>query len=1226
MAFSLEELMGFFFDNSGGGGIWYGGTGISYGPIANGIATGGTYPGGTYESGSSYPPSGGSEAGGSDVPIKIEGKVIVSEHVINNQRYLEDSLGKLYIVNPRGKIFVVPANVNVDLLMSQAELFNALLEGSMIAVPVDAGTIYLHLDGSMYTMPTGSGVFMPVAAGPLASIGWDLAVVGPTWNEGLQHEQMWETITTDHGTFWLNTWFDVAYEAPPVMFGGPTNDIPRATIEDIFGTAVRQDNQNILELDGGGWSNDTFFIQDPPPAASPDAGSGEVIRKGYSVIFSDYAARTVYGTSGNDVIDEGGWVLGGKGDDAITGNAFSDTLIGGDGMDTLNGAAGDDTIDGGADADVINGGDGDDLLDGNTGSDVLNGGAGADTFVGGDGWDQVNYTDSQMSVIVDLENVITAGGAEGDRFNGIEAVAGSAYGDQLLGNGQNNNLIGGGGDDYMDGRAGTDWLFGEAGNDTLAGGLGGDFLLGGAGTDTADYRNALAGVTANLATGGTGGEADGDRFYDIENISGSNHDDQLTGDAGANTLSGRDGADLLDGGDGDDILIGGDGADTLIGGDGWDTASYAGSTSGVTVSLATGNAEGDVFSGVEGLAGTEFDDHLSGDAASNVLVGAGGGDYLDGGDGHDALYGGAGHDTLIGAAGDDAMNGDDGNDFLDGGSGDDTASGGAGSDVITGGSGHDVLDGGDGNDTLVGGHGNDTLVGGAGANTLDGGAGFDIASYAGASAGVVVSLAPGAKAQADSFTGIEGLSGSSHADRLTGDANGNLLEGHSGDDTLEGGDGADTLAGGAGLDTVSYADAASGVAASLVDGGTDGAAAGDVFESIENLSGSAHGDQLTGDGGGNVLSGQAGDDLLDGDAGNDTLDGGAGWDTATYQDAQAGVVASLAVGGSGGEAAGDTFSGVEALVGSSYDDRLTGDDAANVLSGAGGNDVLSGGRGNDSLDGGIGNDTLTGGDGADALTGGLGFDMASYQGAGAGVVASLASGGTGGDAAGDTFVGIEGLIGSGHGDRLTGNAGHNLLVGYGGDDVLSGGGGNDTLDGGEGFDIADYSTASASLNLDLSGGNSGTVLISIEGLTGSAFDDVLAGNGAANLLDGGAGNDVLRGSDGNDTLTGDRGSDIFVFDALLNGAGNVDAVTDFDFREDRIQLDSGIFTGLRSGPLDAAAFTLDKNATTADHRIIYHAETGELFYDADGTGRIEQVKFAVLVPGTVLSADLFMIA
>lgn len=1357
MAFSLEELMGYFFNNSGGGAIWYGGTGISYGPITGnptgGSGTGSSYPddddGGGGPGGDPGDETGGDLDGtGSVQVIPVGIHEVAPELIDENGEYkgyvvLEQiqTAGGFYYMDINGNLYLKSSGLPLQKLTSEmAPVVDGsfLADGNYETITTDDTTYYIMPNGAIYEAD-GYGEYLPSTVReliPESSYNPKCCVVDelPDGGDGgadAPMEVFWETITVGQETYYLRGDGKIFYEMDELWYPGindnivdgngdpvPVYEEPEVPIEVIFGAQSVPENGNVKQLNGQ--SNITMFVLDPNSNAGADG-----IRKGYTVINGSYAVRTVYGTSGNDILDEGGWVLGGQGNDAITGNAFSDTLIGGDGMDTLNGAAGDDTLDGGADADVLNGGDGNDLLDGNSGNDFLNGGMGADTFLGGDGWDQVNYTDSQTGVVVDLENVSTGGGAEGDRFNGIEAVAGSAYGDQLLGNSQNNNLIGGDGDDYMDGRAGIDWLFGESGDDTLAGGLGGDFLIGGAGVDTADYRNALEGVIASLATGGTGGEAAGDQYFDIENLSGSNHDDQLTGDAGANTLSGNGGADLLGGGDGNDTLDGGAGADTLDGGSGYDMASYAGSASGVTVSLANGGTDGDVagdvFLGIEGLIGSEHGDHLTGDAGANVLAGYGGADFLDGGDGHDALYGGASHDTLIGGAGDDVLNGDDGNDFLDGGIGNDTVSGGAGNDVITTGYGGDVLDGGDGDDTLVAGAGNDTLIGGAGANALDGGAGFDVASYAGAAAGVVVSLAPGAKAlQADSFTSIEGLSGSSYGDRLTGDAGHNLLEGNAGDDTLEGGEGADTLVGGAGLDIASYANATAGVVASLVDGGTDGAATGDVFESMEGLSGSAYGDHLAGDADDNRLSGQAGGDLLNGDAGNDTLDGGAGDDTlvgglgadafiggegfdvvsyegaasgvvvtltyggasgeangdtfvgveavsgssygdvlkgnaaantlignggddtlvggagadllvggvgrdsVSYQDAQAGVVASLAVGGSAGDAAGDVFSGIEVLIGSSHDDRLTGDEAANTLSGADGHDALSGGDGNDSLDGGIGDDTLTGGDGADALTGGSGFDLASYQGAGSGVVASLASGGSGGAAAGDVFSGIEGLFGSSHGDRLTGDQSHNLLVGNGGDDVLSGGGGNDTLDGGSGFDLADYSTERAGLSLDLTGGSSGDVLSSIEGLVGTAYDDVLTGNAGANFLDGGFGNDVLRGGAGSDTLTGGRGSDVFEFGSQVSLDQDVDWIMDFDIGEDRIQLDSSIFAGLRAGRLDQAAFAL-KIATTADHRIVYDAESGALFYDADGTGRIEQVKFAVLTPGTALNADHFLI-
>jgi hypothetical protein len=110
------------------------------------------------------------------------------------------------------------------------------------------------------------------------------------------------------------------------------------------------------------------------------------------------------------------------------------------------------------------------------------------------------------------------------------------------------------------------------------------------------------------------------------------------------TLSGLAGDDTLTGGTGSDILIGGSGADTLNGGLGTDTASYAGSTSAVTVSLVTGvtgiggDAAGDKLSNIENLIGSSYNDTLTGDTGNNIL---------DGGQGNDSMAGGAGNDTYI---------------------------------------------------------------------------------------------------------------------------------------------------------------------------------------------------------------------------------------------------------------------------------------------------------------------------------------------------------------------------------------------------------------------------------------------------------------------------------------------------------------------------------------------------------------------------------------------------
>jgi len=132
--------------------------------------------------------------------------------------------------------------------------------------------------------------------------------------------------------------------------------------------------------------------------------------------------------------------------------------------------------------------------------------------------------------------------------------------------------------------SGNDTLSGIGGADTLVGGDGGDQLNGGAGSDTASYETALAGVHASLANSASNtGDADGDSYSLIENLTGSGFVDKLTGNARANVLTGgngndqllgRGGQDTLDGGDGNDRLTGGADRDTLTGGIGADRFIY----------------------------------------------------------------------------------------------------------------------------------------------------------------------------------------------------------------------------------------------------------------------------------------------------------------------------------------------------------------------------------------------------------------------------------------------------------------------------------------------------------------------------------------------------------------------------------------------------------------------------------------------------------------------------
>jgi Ca2+-binding RTX toxin-like protein len=544
-------------------------------------------------------------------------------------------------------------------------------------------------------------------------------------------------------------------------------------------------------------------------------GSGNVLNggDGNDLLLGGVGNDTLQGGAGEDTVNYAATTLGVTVD--LTAGTATGTEIGTDalsGIERVIGGQGNDSLSGDANDNVLEGGGGNDTLSGGAGDDVLNGGVIADlqSYAAWTDFDRVDYSAAPAPVNVNLGTRIALDGEAGtDTLIGIENVTGSAFDDQLIGTattfseafrgGAGNDTINGGGlydiaEYYFatgpisvnlgtgsvtgDASVGTDTLteietvIGTAFDDNFVAtgfqspsapggvvstfnsfeGRGGNDHITGNGATRIEYSSALEAVTVDLMTElMSGGPSVGtDTFTGVNNVRGSGFADTLYGgnpaSNGFETFEGRGGDDFIDGRSG------------------FDRADYAyvgAVTAGLTVNLAMGTATGDAalvgsdtLRSIESIRGSYLADTFDAMGFSSISLNAGsfgtfnefegmaGNDTFTGNGNTRISYisaldavnvnlaagtaaGGAsiGTDTFSGV---NAARGSNFSDTLTGSGSSNTLDGQAGNDTLIGLGGNDTLLGGEGNDAMSGGEGNDTLDAGNGLDTLTGGIGFDI--------------------------------------------------------------------------------------------------------------------------------------------------------------------------------------------------------------------------------------------------------------------------------------------------------------------------------------------------------------------------------------------------------------------------------------------------------------------------------------------------------------------
>ncbi|RLJ67583.1 beta strand repeat-containing protein [Sulfurisoma sediminicola] len=1052
-----------------------------------------------------------------------------------------------------------------------------------------------------------------------------------------------------------------------VLLGGKGND----TLDGGTGA------DNLL----GGVGNDRYLVDNVNDTVFEDlAATGGVDTVWAWVNYRLEAGVENLTFFGSSAINGGGnelnnIIIGNDGANTLDGGKGDDNIQGGLGNDILYGGAGNDTLDGGTGNDRLYGGDGNDTYWVDAAGDTLR--DIDDTATGTSGSDLVRATASYAlangSFVENLTLEQLAGTADGQGNDLANVITGNTF----------DNVLSDGSFDWFNTSTWSD----DGKKDTLVGGAGNDTYFTAIGTGSVDTITDATGTNdtvvlwvANAANAGlklvsnqvaltlgvaNAGTVPGLNLTGIENLDlssygqmhsatmsftgfnilgstvanviyDSNLDDTIDGGAGNDTIYGTAGTNTLKGGAGNDILDGsiglgnsltptlGTATNTMAGGLGDDkyvfglntnnSISAAGETGGIDTITATDQAidlTSATYGGTPAVAGTGVIEKVVVDATVAATAFTVTGNTLN-----NELQ-------LSSHAGGVAA-------------------------VVT-------LAGGKGDDLYVIGNATQANTTPFNLNRMD------ITEAAASGTDKVISYVNNYVLQANvENLDLGTLDNGAFVANGTGNSLANVIKGNAGNNTIDGGSGStgtDTLIGGKG-DDVYVVHTATDIVTELVNEGTDimvfnpaGAGKMTLAANVENGylwdyvsgTGTFAGTELTGNVLDNVLYGNQLANTLDGGAGNDvlygsisningtqgedgnnidTLKGGLGDDAFYVYNFD--TVTEVAAGGTdivylkGNNASYALENEVENLtVQNTAVTTVNGNALGNIIDSSGGStaaQTIDGMAGNDTITGSSGGDIIYGGTGADTMYGGNGGDNYWVGNAGDVVIDT----GT----VGTDVVHIYSNSGASHDTESTALRAFSLA---------SNGMGVDTLDvvstvagaqywfeGNELLNTISFDNSVGSSVFMQGGGGNDTLLI-VNSLTGSSKLDGGAGDDA---LTGGGSADILIGGMGNDTLTGNGGADVFVFDSPATISGS-DTINDFVSGTDVLQLTSW-------APVDVGNLRIGGGFTTAadgNDFLIYDSTTGNLYYDADGSGgAFTAVQFATLTGAPTLAYTDFAIA